>query len=133
MLSIMVDGNPGQWDDMLPFVILAYNNSVHKSTGVTSAIAMLSRELRFPLYATGLHPGDLRAYQPCGRASEGPPEDAATSPKVPVRPTHQGVTFLPERPRVACDATKREAQPWMRGAVPGGGDNGARDVSRTAP
>ncbi|KRX62971.1 Pro-Pol polyprotein [Trichinella sp. T9] len=34
MLSIMVDGNPGQWDDMLPFVMLAYNSSVHKSTGI---------------------------------------------------------------------------------------------------
>ncbi|KRX42021.1 Gypsy retrotransposon integrase-like protein 1, partial [Trichinella sp. T6] len=45
MLSIMVDGNPGQWDDMLPFVMLAYNSSVHESTGVTPAIAMLGREL----------------------------------------------------------------------------------------
>ncbi|KRX48476.1 hypothetical protein T05_6411 [Trichinella murrelli] len=37
----MVDGNPGQWDDMLPFVMLAYNSSVHESTGVTPAIACL--------------------------------------------------------------------------------------------
>ncbi|KRZ05964.1 hypothetical protein T11_10349 [Trichinella zimbabwensis] len=45
----MVDGNPCRWDDMLPFVMLAYNSSVHESTGVTPAIAMLSRELRLPL------------------------------------------------------------------------------------
>ncbi|KRZ64267.1 Pro-Pol polyprotein, partial [Trichinella sp. T8] len=32
MLSILVDENPGQWDDMLPFVMLAYNSSVHEST-----------------------------------------------------------------------------------------------------
>ncbi|KRY07560.1 hypothetical protein T12_6475 [Trichinella patagoniensis] len=38
MLSIMVDGNPTQWDDMLPFVMLAYNSSVYESTGVTPAI-----------------------------------------------------------------------------------------------
>ncbi|KRZ65062.1 Pro-Pol polyprotein, partial [Trichinella sp. T8] len=31
MLSILVDGNPGQWDGMLPFVMLAYNSSVHES------------------------------------------------------------------------------------------------------
>ncbi|KRZ48053.1 Pro-Pol polyprotein [Trichinella nativa] len=49
MLSILYDGNPGQWDDMLPFVMLAYNSSVHESTGVTPAIAMLGRELRLPL------------------------------------------------------------------------------------
>ncbi|KRZ49691.1 Retrovirus-related Pol polyprotein from transposon [Trichinella nativa] len=30
--------------------------------------------------ATGLHPRDPRAYRPCARAGEGPPEDAATSP-----------------------------------------------------
>ncbi|KRY17330.1 Retrovirus-related Pol polyprotein from transposon [Trichinella patagoniensis] len=30
MLSILVDWNPGQWDDMLPFVMLAYNTSVHE-------------------------------------------------------------------------------------------------------
>ncbi|KRY32407.1 Pro-Pol polyprotein [Trichinella britovi] len=46
MLSILVDGNPGQWDDMLPFVMLAYNSSVHESTGVTPAIAMLGTESR---------------------------------------------------------------------------------------
>ncbi|KRZ52550.1 Retrovirus-related Pol polyprotein from transposon [Trichinella nativa] len=34
MQSIMVDGNPHQWDDMLPFVMLAYNSSVHESTGI---------------------------------------------------------------------------------------------------
>ncbi|KRY34787.1 Retrovirus-related Pol polyprotein from transposon [Trichinella spiralis] len=50
MLSIIVDGNPHQWDDMLPFVMLACNSSVHESTGVTPAIAMFCRELRLPLY-----------------------------------------------------------------------------------
>ncbi|KRY26847.1 Transposon Ty3-I Gag-Pol polyprotein, partial [Trichinella spiralis] len=49
MLSIMVDGNQGQWDGMLPFVMLAYNSSVQESTGVTPAIAMLGPELRLPM------------------------------------------------------------------------------------
>ncbi|KRY08989.1 hypothetical protein T12_10292 [Trichinella patagoniensis] len=45
MLSIIVDVNPRQWGDMQP-----YNSSVHKSTGVTPAIAMFRRELRLLLY-----------------------------------------------------------------------------------
>ncbi|KRX35652.1 hypothetical protein T05_6632 [Trichinella murrelli] len=28
MLSILVDGNLGHWDNMLPFVMLAYNSCV---------------------------------------------------------------------------------------------------------
>ncbi|KRY42383.1 Retrovirus-related Pol polyprotein from transposon [Trichinella spiralis] len=66
MLSIMVDGNPGQWDDMLPFVMLAYNSSVHESTGVTPAIAMLGRELRLPL--------DVQIGNPPGREAQGLPD-----------------------------------------------------------
>ncbi|KRY09427.1 hypothetical protein T12_13632 [Trichinella patagoniensis] len=66
MLSIMVDGNPGQWDDMLPFVMLAYNSSVYESTGVTPAIAMLGRELRFPL--------DIQIRNPPGREAQGLPD-----------------------------------------------------------
>ncbi|XP_003366954.1 conserved hypothetical protein [Trichinella spiralis] len=124
MLSILVDRNPGQWDDMLPFVMLAYNSSVHENQEPAWA-----RSLR----ATELHPRDPRAHRPCARPGEGPPEDAATSPKVPARPTRQGVTLLPERPRVAGNAMKREARPWMGGAVPGSGGNGAVDVLRTAP
>ncbi|KRY07349.1 hypothetical protein T03_5 [Trichinella britovi] len=111
----MFDRYSGQCDDML-----ANKRSDHESPGVTPAIAMLGRELRLPLdapslgqspRATGLHPRDLRAYRRCARAGVGPPEDAATSPKVPARPTRQGVTLQPERPHVACDATKREARP----------------------
>ncbi|KRY42082.1 Serpin B9 [Trichinella spiralis] len=44
MLSIMVDRNPHQWNEML-----TYNNSVHESTGVTPATAMFRR-------ATAGHP-----------------------------------------------------------------------------
>ncbi|KRZ76570.1 hypothetical protein T10_1706 [Trichinella papuae] len=83
--------------------------------------------------ATGLNPRDLRAHRPCARAGEGPSEDAATSTKMPARPSRQGVTLLPERPRVAGDATKREARPWLGGAVPGSRSDGAADVPRTTP
>ncbi|KRZ81288.1 Pro-Pol polyprotein, partial [Trichinella sp. T8] len=66
MLSILVDGNPGQWDDMLPFVMLAYNTSVHESSGVTPAIAMLGRESRLPL--------DVQIGNPTGREALGLPD-----------------------------------------------------------
>ncbi|KRX52169.1 Retrovirus-related Pol polyprotein from transposon [Trichinella sp. T6] len=82
MLSIMFDRYPGQYDDMLPFDMLANNRSDCESPGVTPAIAMLDRapSLALSPRAAGLHPRDPRAYRPCARAGEGPPEDAATSP-----------------------------------------------------
>ncbi|KRY10678.1 Retrovirus-related Pol polyprotein from transposon [Trichinella patagoniensis] len=66
MLSILVNGNSGYWDNMLPFVMLAYNSSVHESTGVTPAIAMLGRELRLPL--------DVQIGNPPGREAQGLPD-----------------------------------------------------------
>ncbi|KRZ03458.1 Transposon Ty3-G Gag-Pol polyprotein [Trichinella pseudospiralis] len=49
MLSIMCEENRQQWDEMLSFVMLAYNSSVNESTGVTPAMAMFGRELQLPL------------------------------------------------------------------------------------
>ncbi|KRZ49542.1 Retrovirus-related Pol polyprotein from transposon [Trichinella nativa] len=66
MLSIMVDGNPAQWDAMLPFALLAYNSSVYESTGVTPAIAMLGRELQLPL--------DVQIGNPPEREAQGLPD-----------------------------------------------------------
>ncbi|KRY47380.1 Retrovirus-related Pol polyprotein from transposon [Trichinella britovi] len=64
--NFVVAVTPGQWDDMLPFVMLAYNSSVHESTGVTPAIAMLGRELRLPL--------DVQIGNPPGREAQGLPD-----------------------------------------------------------
>ncbi|KRY42307.1 Retrovirus-related Pol polyprotein from transposon opus [Trichinella spiralis] len=66
MLSIMVRENPHQWDLMLPFVMLAYNSSVHESTGVTPAIAMFGRELGLPL--------DVQIENPPEQETQGLPE-----------------------------------------------------------
>ncbi|KRZ16191.1 Retrovirus-related Pol polyprotein from transposon [Trichinella zimbabwensis] len=66
MLCTMVDGNPWQWDDMLPIGMLAYNSSVHESKGVTRAIAILGRELRLPL--------DVQIGNPPGREAQGLPD-----------------------------------------------------------
>ncbi|KRY06736.1 Gypsy retrotransposon integrase-like protein 1 [Trichinella patagoniensis] len=67
MLSILVNGNSGYWDNMLPFVMLAYNSSVHESTVVTPAIAMLGRDLRLPLY--------VQIENPPGREDQGLPDN----------------------------------------------------------
>ncbi|KAL1230199.1 Retrovirus-related Pol polyprotein from transposon [Trichinella pseudospiralis] len=45
----MCEENRQQWDEMLSFVMLAYNSSVNESTGVTPAMAMFGRELQLPL------------------------------------------------------------------------------------
>ncbi|KRX69775.1 Retrovirus-related Pol polyprotein from transposon [Trichinella sp. T6] len=65
-LSILVDGYAGQWDDMLPFVMLAYNSSVHESPGITPAIAMLGRESRLLL--------DVQIVNSPGREALGLPD-----------------------------------------------------------
>ncbi|KRZ81489.1 Retrovirus-related Pol polyprotein from transposon [Trichinella sp. T8] len=49
LLSIIWEENQQQWDEMLSFIMLAYNSSVNESTGVTPAIAMFGRELQLPL------------------------------------------------------------------------------------
>ncbi|XP_003369580.1 putative integrase core domain protein [Trichinella spiralis] len=107
MLSIMCDGKPRQWGDMLPFVTLAYNSSVHARAGVTTAIAMLGRE-------TGTRMGEKpKGYRTtfaipenasivciCWRGRK--TQDAETSIKVLARQPCQGVMLLPERPRAAA-------------------------------
>ncbi|KRY26557.1 hypothetical protein T01_9825 [Trichinella spiralis] len=62
----MVDENPHQWDDMLPFVMLAHNSSVHESMGVTPVIALFGRELRLLLY--------MQIGNPPEQETEGLPE-----------------------------------------------------------
>ncbi|KRZ96761.1 Pro-Pol polyprotein [Trichinella sp. T8] len=42
ILSFMVYGNLRQWDGMLPFVMLAYNSSVHERKRVTHMIVIFS-------------------------------------------------------------------------------------------
>ncbi|KRZ47451.1 Transposon Tf2-9 polyprotein [Trichinella nativa] len=49
MRSIMCEENRQQWDEMLSFVMLAYNGSINESTAVTPAMAMFGREQQLPL------------------------------------------------------------------------------------
>ncbi|KRZ82582.1 Retrovirus-related Pol polyprotein from transposon [Trichinella sp. T8] len=118
MLSILVDGNLGHWVNMLPFVMLAYNSCVPAN--------------REPSWARNPRATPTPARLESA-STEGLHEDAATAPKMPARPIRQRVTLLPERVLLAGDATKREARPWMGGAVSGSGGNGALDVPPGLP
>ena len=49
MLSTLVDDNQGNWDTLLPYVMIAYRSTEHETTGMTPNILMLGRETTTPL------------------------------------------------------------------------------------
>ena len=49
MLKIFASENPKDWDDHLPFLLMAYRASPHKSTGCTPNLIFLQREIFCPL------------------------------------------------------------------------------------
>jgi len=49
MLSAFVNENHRDWDDQLPFVMMAYRSSEHETTGVTPNLMMLGPETTIPL------------------------------------------------------------------------------------
>ncbi|CAC5409896.1 unnamed protein product [Mytilus coruscus] len=50
MLSSFVEQNQRNWDEYIPFVMMAYRASEHETTGQTQNSLMLGRELPTPLY-----------------------------------------------------------------------------------
>ena len=49
MLAIYVEQEPLDWDDHLPYILLAYRSSEHKSTHCSPNLMMLGREVRVPI------------------------------------------------------------------------------------
>lgn len=49
MLSMYVNNNQSDWDDQLPFVLMAYRSTIHESTGCSPNLLMLNRECSFPI------------------------------------------------------------------------------------
>ena len=49
MLSMFVDENRTNWDDHLPYVMMAYRASVHESTKCTPNLLMIGREISAPI------------------------------------------------------------------------------------
>lgn len=49
MLTSFVNENQDDWDDYLPFLLMAYRSAVHSSTGCTPNLLMLGRENNLPI------------------------------------------------------------------------------------
>uniref|UniRef100_H2ZRT1 Gypsy retrotransposon integrase-like protein 1 n=1 Tax=Latimeria chalumnae TaxID=7897 RepID=H2ZRT1_LATCH len=49
MLSMFVEANQSNWDQMLPFVMMAYRSSVQSSTGSTPFKVLFGREITLPV------------------------------------------------------------------------------------
>ena len=49
MVSAFVNENHRNWDKLLPYVMMAYRASEHKTTGMTPNKLMLGRETTTPL------------------------------------------------------------------------------------
>jgi len=64
-MSAFVSDSANDWDDHLPFVVQAYNSSVHSSTGVTPHAMVFGHEMRLPVDL--VFPGPTSAPLPaCG-------------------------------------------------------------------
>jgi hypothetical protein len=49
MLSMFVNENRADWDDLLPYIMMAYRATVHESTGFSPNQMMFGREISCPL------------------------------------------------------------------------------------
>ncbi len=58
MLAIYTKGHPEEWDQHLSFASMAYNSSVHSTTGFTPFKLRFGEEMRMPLQAMIGDPND---------------------------------------------------------------------------
>ncbi|XP_045213107.2 protein NYNRIN-like [Mercenaria mercenaria] len=49
MMTAFVDRNQRNWCEKLPLLVLAYNSSVHTSTGFSPSMMMFGREMNLPI------------------------------------------------------------------------------------
>ncbi len=65
MLRIFASENPNDWDNHLPFILMAYRSTQHKSTGCTPNLLFLQRETNCPLdLMVGPPPNTIRNVCP---------------------------------------------------------------------
>ena len=62
LLRVMVNDAQNDWDDHLPYILMAYRASVHESTRCSPNLLMLGRETNLPV---DLMLGDPPGSQPC--------------------------------------------------------------------
>ena len=61
MLSAFVNKNHSDWDEQLPFVMMAYRSSEHETTGFTPNALMLGRQVSTPLDIMFEMPSSIKA------------------------------------------------------------------------
>ena len=49
MISAFIDTNQKNWDENLNLLSMAYNTSIHESTGFTPSLMMFGREMNLPI------------------------------------------------------------------------------------
>ena len=49
MLTSFVSSNQKDWDEHIPFIMMAYRSAIHSSTGFTPNMMMMRREITLPL------------------------------------------------------------------------------------
>ncbi|CAG2249684.1 Retrovirus-related Pol polyprotein from transposon 17.6 [Mytilus edulis] len=65
MLSIFVNENRNDWDDHLPFLLMAYRATIHDSTGYSPFFMMFGRDMMCPIdVVTGNSPDEINANCP---------------------------------------------------------------------
>ena len=60
MLSVYVDEHHADWDEHLPYVMMAYRAAVHETTGTTNSKMILGREVATPLDIVYEMPSSLK-------------------------------------------------------------------------
>ena len=65
ILSMLVNENRNDWDDHLPYVLMAYRASVHQSTKCTPNLLMFGRELSCPLDIMVGAPPEIDIFTGC--------------------------------------------------------------------
>lgn len=65
MLAIFVDENRTNWDDHLPYLMMAYRATVHESTKCTPNLIMLGKEITLPIDVIAGSPPMQHQHEGC--------------------------------------------------------------------
>ena len=63
LLRAFVNEEHSDWDERLPYVLMAYRSSVNETTGYTPNMMMLGREVTVPLDIQFANPNNIKEFQ----------------------------------------------------------------------